>query len=513
MGVNTRAHRGDDVDALAWTLRFALGQESTEAEGGPRDWAAVLRLARLERCVGLAWLRSGRRLRADAPPVVAAEWRREVARLDDAARRQFDGLVRVVRALEAGGLHPVVLKGAPLSQLLYGDPFVRHSADLDLLLPPTEIDRAEQLLLADGWVRQGWAADERTLRSRVSGLDVILELHQSLTDDPLIAHIALPTVERARMVVEGVDLPVLPLDVLPAYLAAHLAKHTSAPALWLIDLATLWRTLEPQERSAALDYARNTSAHRMLRWALERVSHLDRAGTGDRAALRRCGGASALFREPHALRVTVATAPSLSSAVALWARWTAGRVQTLGTVPHNRLGRLRLVEAMAGRLRGVAAPAPASAMLPRHSMQLDRASSAALLRDAIASGACTWVVARGASMSPSIPSGARVRVAPFNEHGPRAGDVAVVETDAGDIVMHRILDIDDATVWLRGDNMPVSDRPVARARLIGMATHLETVDGARVLARRVPSAVRRRFWRVQRRAERLLRGMAASGLI
>lgn len=491
----------DGVDALAWVIRLALGGDT--AGKTPRDWNAVLRIARLERCVGLAWLRSGAFIRKAAPPALAGVWRRETAALDDAARRQFGALVRVVQRLEGASFRPAVLKGAPLSQRLYGDPFVRHSADLDLLVSPAERERAEAVLVADGWTFHSYTPEERTFRGEAEGMTVVLELHDSLTDDPLVSHFRFAAPPEERVDVEGIALPTLGARVLPSYLAIHLAKHTSAPLLWLIDFATLWNTLAHEERAAALAFARTARTHRVLRWALTRVAHLERASGADLASLARCGGGSALFREPHALRVNLMTAPTLTAAAALLYRWTSRRVGEMGT-PRGRRGRFQRLERLAAIMRRVPAVDTHSLALPERTLRLELPASASLLRDVVSGGASALVVARGASMSPSIRSGARVRVAPFGAEGPRPGDVAVVETVPGEIVMHRIVALDDATVRLRGDNMAVADHPIDRSRLIGMATHVETANGARRIPRKVPGPVRRRLWSAQRRAQRLL---------
>lgn len=53
-----------------------------------------------------------------------------------------------------------VHKGAVLSQVLYGNPFVRQSGDVDLLICRDDADRVKQLLFSEGFV-QGRITDER----------------------------------------------------------------------------------------------------------------------------------------------------------------------------------------------------------------------------------------------------------------------------------------------------------------------------------------------------------------
>lgn len=60
-------------------------------------------------------------------------------------------LAQVDKLFRPQAVEFMALKGPALSQLLFGAPFVRHSGDLDILVRPGEVARAEQLLLAEGY--------------------------------------------------------------------------------------------------------------------------------------------------------------------------------------------------------------------------------------------------------------------------------------------------------------------------------------------------------------------------
>jgi hypothetical protein len=45
---------------------------------------------------------------------------------------------RVLQALAAANLHPIVLKGAALGDLVYPDPVLRHTHDIELLIPTSD---------------------------------------------------------------------------------------------------------------------------------------------------------------------------------------------------------------------------------------------------------------------------------------------------------------------------------------------------------------------------------------
>jgi hypothetical protein len=474
------------LDALRWTVALACGAMPEDA--GPRDWGAVRHVARLERCLGVAWLRSGSFIRRTAPAAVVARWRAELAALDDASRRQLEVLARVVRGFESVGLTPVVLKGAPLSQRLYGDPFARHSADLDLFVRAHERADAHAWLLANGWRHDGGAAPaEAIYRAEGQPVRTVLELHSTLDDDDLLSTLRLPAPAAAPIDVDGVKFPAHDGSSLPVYLAAHLAKHTSAPILWLVDFATLWRALPDEQRAAAWQEARECGGVRYLRWAVERAEALRLAASGSRSALRRCGGISGLVPERHGVMRNALLAERPIDGGRLIAGWVARRMLNLGRSPREQLGRLAWLERLAARARGLplapvaSSGAVTSSVVSARVLTIDAASSLGLVREGVAGGASAWLVARGTSMWPAIHSGARVRIAPLGARAPRPGEIVLVDAGHGDPLMHRVIGVRGSMVILRGDNMPRADHPLPIAAVIGIATHVDHGAGAREL--------------------------------
>ena len=67
---------------------------------------------------------------------------------------QLNQLEHHLAMLEALDIRPVVLKGPALTLSVYDHIGERWFADADLLVDPAEYDRAEAVLLADGWVPQ-----------------------------------------------------------------------------------------------------------------------------------------------------------------------------------------------------------------------------------------------------------------------------------------------------------------------------------------------------------------------
>lgn len=65
--------------------------------------------------------------------------------------RQEPGIERVLAVVREAGCAPVVLKGVALAYSRYARPELRSFADLDLLLPAAELQRANRALLAAGF--------------------------------------------------------------------------------------------------------------------------------------------------------------------------------------------------------------------------------------------------------------------------------------------------------------------------------------------------------------------------
>ena len=99
-------------------------------------------------------------------------------------------LTRVLRLLGDAGIRVIPVKGVTLAESLYGDPAFRFCADIDILLPVSEVLRARRLFLAQGYTspftedsffnHQFHTKGECPLLSRREPLPYLLELHWTL---------------------------------------------------------------------------------------------------------------------------------------------------------------------------------------------------------------------------------------------------------------------------------------------------------------------------------------------
>jgi hypothetical protein len=112
----------------------------------PLDWRVLSALAAHHRVEPLLY-NLLRRLPRDPLSAPVFETLRSAYRDHLAANlRLYATLVDVLAALHGGGLRPLVLKGPALAEPLYADLALRPMGDIDLLLPPGEIEPAEAML-------------------------------------------------------------------------------------------------------------------------------------------------------------------------------------------------------------------------------------------------------------------------------------------------------------------------------------------------------------------------------
>jgi len=117
------------------------GLQGHEASTPEMDWDRVESLSIAHGVVPLLH-ESWRSMPAAAPATVVARFGRM---RHDSAIRSAAGLIQrdqVAQILDGESLPYLVLKGAALARVWYGDLSLRPFADIDLLIPPGEIRRA-----------------------------------------------------------------------------------------------------------------------------------------------------------------------------------------------------------------------------------------------------------------------------------------------------------------------------------------------------------------------------------
>ena len=465
---------------------LAIGRLATARPLGDvrPDWERALEVAVRERCAPLAWLRSADAIRRHAPPAVLHRWRSHALCATEHAHGQAAELVALVGALADAGLSPVVLKGLPLSVMLYADVAARPSTDTDLFVPAAERAAAHGLLLASGWRHlHGDAPDEGTYQFDGAARCPYLELHSTVLDENLWAHVRVPTPERRRVTLDAGTVAAQDGRLLPVFLAAHLAKHAAVPLLWWIDFHTLWHGLSTDARADAMELATECGLHRCLAWAVDGAATLERAvsaetGDGARDAMQLLRA----LHDSHNARRVATLAPGALGRLQVLLAWAWPHHLRRHPVAYARHALRRagtVVTRTAARMAGpVAAPEvpPDTAV---RVLPVDDDAWLDVVRAAVGGGGTIWVRARGSSMLPAVPAGACVRLGPLPDRPLRTGEVVLADVRAGAPLLHRIVDVEGDTYRLKGDSRLVPDPLVAHDRLVALADSVRVGDTIR----------------------------------
>lgn len=168
-------------------------------------------------------------------------------------------LVRLGRLFAERGIESIPLKGPSLSMDLYGDPGLRQSRDLDLMVKPEDLDRADRLLLDEGYHRIFPDLDlsmkqMEALRSACQHYNyshphrsILLELHWRI--DLWTPEQVAEMWSRSRpMEWSGAHFRRLDEEMLFLFLCDHGSHHQWFRIKWLSDVATML------SRTSAMDW-------------------------------------------------------------------------------------------------------------------------------------------------------------------------------------------------------------------------------------------------------------------
>lgn len=198
------------------------------------------------------------------------------------AMRQAGEGLRLVAHLEAHGIDAIVIKGAPLSQLLYGDLTMRQCSDIDLMVAWDQFEQAIIVLGDCGYdlARRvppfgDWRIEEwRKLRKDVTLVhpekQSTLELHHRLIGQPkLLCELSIDHAVRPVKVV-GISLRMFGDADLFVYLCVHAVTSPCTRLKWLTDLRVMLAGTDPdtiagwQVHSTSLGTGRCTALGLML---------------------------------------------------------------------------------------------------------------------------------------------------------------------------------------------------------------------------------------------------------
>jgi hypothetical protein len=260
-------------------LAFA-GGSGERASGLARtaDWPLFVRLARHHRVQGLV-VRSLALLPGSMPGPVSDELKSDAAEIAARNLRSAAESDRLAKAFAAANIPLLFVKGLTLGALAYGDLSVKAGIDIDLLVDPSDVARAAQLLIDSGWhavvppggpdriARWHRRRKESVWRHHETGLQA--DLHGRLADNPrLIAEITASSPSQTVSIAPDIALRTLAPDELFAYLAVHGASSAWFRLKWITDFAALLSNVPPAELERLYHRSMALGAGRAPAWAL-----------------------------------------------------------------------------------------------------------------------------------------------------------------------------------------------------------------------------------------------------
>ncbi|MDQ6888013.1 MAG: nucleotidyltransferase family protein, partial [Gemmatimonadota bacterium] len=257
---------------MTWLLRAAL-LDGSDARDSWREWRALtgdvkaamaddsLPLKRMLPLLFASLRRAGADVDMSLVPYLRLAYAREQMRSATYLRILRD----MLSALDREAVPAIALRGAALSVASYAEPALRHCHDIDLLIPPDDLERAASALERLGLARSDGEPDRDATGIRLrhsSGLPI--ELHSRLFDS---AFYYLPAGDAwARALpqrVAGIAMTILS----PADMLLHIGGHASGTCVprsprWVCDA---WHVIQ---RHPELDWTTFTTAAERSRLTL-----------------------------------------------------------------------------------------------------------------------------------------------------------------------------------------------------------------------------------------------------
>ena len=216
------------------------------------------------------------------PSQVLTELAGQYARNVRLVLRQIAEAQRIQRTLSMAGIQSILIKGPVLSMIAFGDPTLRASRDIDLLVTPAQLHEADRLIRDAGYRR--FAPDfeltprQHALHERFrcqfgyhsESSSLVVELHWRLTSNARLLRLDEgPLRERShRVSLGGGDVRTLPAEDLFLYLCVHGGVHVWFRLKWLADIAALLRGAAPGFIEGAAERANSLGIARPVHQAL-----------------------------------------------------------------------------------------------------------------------------------------------------------------------------------------------------------------------------------------------------
>lgn len=275
---------------------FATFKPLADFPGPGVRWDRVVTLSRRHRVQGLVW--DGLQHLSDQVPGDFAQiLLSDAEEVIGANLRIAAESARLAALFHAAGLDLLFLKGLALGALAYRNPYLKMGWDIDLLVSPTQLDRAGQLLRTAGYIPAipgnangqklaKWHANRKESVWRTPSGAFYIDLHTRLADNPaMLANIGMASPRQSAKLGEIANLPTLGTAELFAYLAVHGASSAWFRLKWAADLAAFLSTKTHMEIEGLYDHSQQMGAGRAAAQALLLIDDLFEIGMDSRFRL------------------------------------------------------------------------------------------------------------------------------------------------------------------------------------------------------------------------------------
>lgn len=237
------------------------------------DWRVFLEYVHHHRVYPMICKRLKEAEEVKAPPDVLDSLHKSYRRNAFRMLALSSELNRVSSAFEEEGIRLLVLKGPLFAQTLYGDIGMRTSKDLDLLVPLTDLGRAEALLMRLGYQADPglprvfndwkWRAHHISYRHPEMGIHIELHwrMHSKFHREPAFDQL---WERRTSSAFGGCLIHQLAETDLILYLIVHGARHGWFRLRWLLDLYDMMGAMDDARREQLLLAAKHWQVETMF---------------------------------------------------------------------------------------------------------------------------------------------------------------------------------------------------------------------------------------------------------
>ncbi|VEF49082.1 Uncharacterised protein [Bacillus freudenreichii] len=212
------------------------------------DWELFLQLAIHHRLFPLLYMKISR-LKCEAIPIQVIDSLGKLYRKNTFRMLHLCGVLeKVSKVFAENNIRFLLLKGPTLAQELYGDISLRTCGDLDILVPIEDLEKVENLILAQGYEKDGyiqtllndwkWRHHHFTYYHKSDGTKI--EIHWRLNPSPSIEPSFDELWKRKReSSLVGSTTYVLGKEDQILALVTHGARHAWSRLRWLMDIHQL----------------------------------------------------------------------------------------------------------------------------------------------------------------------------------------------------------------------------------------------------------------------------------